>query len=198
MLRKSKSGPQGLGELPSIPQELVDKFVNGRMTAEAVRAVSKAVIERALDAELRHHLGVQVLERARMTRRTGATAEVARPCLPKTDRCAWTFRAITKTASGHCHGIRRPDHRDVRTRHDRARDPGLSGRAVRHRGIVRVINSVTDAVTEKISGWQVRPLGPMYPVVSFDALRVKIRDEGEVRNKAIRGGAVRSDSLHVI
>ncbi len=33
--------------------------------------------------------------------------------------------------------------------------------------------------------WQNRPLEPMYPVVFFDALRVKIRDEGSVRNKAI-------------
>ncbi|RKP43408.1 IS256 family transposase, partial [Pararobbsia silviterrae] len=47
------------------------------------------------------------------------------------------------------------------------------------------ISSVTDAVTEEITAWQARPLDPMYPVVFFDALRVKIRDEGVVRNKAI-------------
>ena len=33
--------------------------------------------------------------------------------------------------------------------------------------------------------WQNRPLDPVYPVVFFDALRVKIRDEGLVRNKAV-------------
>jgi hypothetical protein len=44
---------------------------------------------------------------------------------------------------------------------------------------------VTDAVMEEVSAWQARPLEPMYPVMFFDALRVKIREEGLVRNKAI-------------
>ncbi|KPX20543.1 ISPsy18, transposase, partial [Pseudomonas syringae pv. delphinii] len=47
------------------------------------------------------------------------------------------------------------------------------------------ISSVTDAVMEEVGAWQQRPLEPMYPVIFFDALRVKIRDEGLVRNKAI-------------
>jgi transposase-like protein len=47
------------------------------------------------------------------------------------------------------------------------------------------ISSVTDAVMEEITVWQSRALEPMYPVVFFDAVRVKIRDEGVVRNKAI-------------
>ncbi|WP_039901768.1 IS256 family transposase, partial [Paraburkholderia hospita] len=47
------------------------------------------------------------------------------------------------------------------------------------------ISSVTDAVMDEVSIWQARPLEPMYPVVFFDALRVKIREEGMVRNKAI-------------
>jgi transposase-like protein len=47
------------------------------------------------------------------------------------------------------------------------------------------ISSVTDAVMEEVSAWQARPLEPVYPVVFFDALRVKIREEGVVRNKAI-------------
>ena len=33
--------------------------------------------------------------------------------------------------------------------------------------------------------WQSRPLDPIYPVIFFDALRVKIRDEGAVKNKAV-------------
>jgi transposase-like protein len=44
---------------------------------------------------------------------------------------------------------------------------------------------VTDAVIEEVTAWQTRPLEPMYPVVFFDALRVKIRDEATVRSKAI-------------
>ena len=48
-----------------------------------------------------------------------------------------------------------------------------------------VISTVTDAVLEEVTTWQQRPLEPIYPVVILDALRVKIRDEGVVRNKAV-------------
>ena len=47
------------------------------------------------------------------------------------------------------------------------------------------ISTVTDAVHEEVTAWQNRPLEPMYPVVFFDALRVKIRDEATVRSKAV-------------
>jgi transposase-like protein len=47
------------------------------------------------------------------------------------------------------------------------------------------ISSVTDAVMSEVTAWQARPLEPMYPVVFFDALRVKIREEAVVRNKAV-------------
>ena len=48
-----------------------------------------------------------------------------------------------------------------------------------------LISRVTDAVLEEVREWQNRPLDAVYPVVFFDALRVKIRDEGLVRNKAV-------------
>jgi putative transposase len=48
-----------------------------------------------------------------------------------------------------------------------------------------LISAVTDAVLEEVSAWQARPLEAIYPLVFFDALRVKIRDEGLVRNKAV-------------
>jgi putative transposase len=44
---------------------------------------------------------------------------------------------------------------------------------------------VTDAILDEIAEWQNRPLEPVYPLVFFDALRVKVRDEGTVRNKAV-------------
>ncbi len=47
------------------------------------------------------------------------------------------------------------------------------------------ISTVTDSVLEEVQEWQSRALERMYPVVFFDALRVKIRDEGTVRNKAV-------------
>jgi len=48
-----------------------------------------------------------------------------------------------------------------------------------------LISTVTDSVLEDVVEWQNRPLERMYPVVFFDALRVKIRDEGTVKNKAV-------------
>ncbi len=48
-----------------------------------------------------------------------------------------------------------------------------------------LVSAVTDAVLEEVTAWQARPLETAYPLVFFDALRVKVRDEGLVRNKAV-------------
>jgi transposase-like protein len=50
---------------------------------------------------------------------------------------------------------------------------------------LKFISTVTDAVMAEVGAWQTRPLELMYPVVFFDALRVKIRVDALVRNKAI-------------
>lgn len=58
MPRKQKTAP---ADLPAIPAELLEQFGNGPMTAEAINAATlalkKALIERALGAEMNHHLG---------------------------------------------------------------------------------------------------------------------------------------------
>ncbi len=51
-----------------------------------------------------------------------------------------------------------------------------------------LISTVTDAVLETVAEWPGRPLDNCYPLVFFDAIRVKIRDEGFVRNKAVYMG----------
>lgn len=48
-----------------------------------------------------------------------------------------------------------------------------------------LISTITDEVIEEVTRWQARPLEAMYPIVYFDALRLKIRDGGTVRNKAV-------------
>jgi len=68
------------------------------------------------------------------------------------------------------------------------------------------ISTVTDGVLAEVTAWQSRPLESVYAVVFFDALRVKIRDEGVVRNKAVylalgdraREGGVRRDGTREI
>ncbi len=48
-----------------------------------------------------------------------------------------------------------------------------------------LISNVTEAVMEEVKIWQNRPLEEVYPIVYLDALRVKVRDEGHIQNKAI-------------
>ena len=48
-----------------------------------------------------------------------------------------------------------------------------------------LVSAVTDSVIDEVTAWQARPLEPTYAIVFFDALRVKIRDEGLVKNKAV-------------
>lgn len=48
-----------------------------------------------------------------------------------------------------------------------------------------LISTITDEVMSEVAEWQARPLDATYPIVYFDALRLKIRDEGTVRNKAV-------------
>jgi len=48
-----------------------------------------------------------------------------------------------------------------------------------------LVSAVTDAVLDEVADWQNRPLEACYPLVFLDALRVKVRDEGTVRNKAV-------------
>jgi putative transposase len=56
-----------------------------------------------------------------------------------------------------------------------------------------LISAVTDAVLEEVTAWQNRPLvraadaqrQALYPLIFFDAIRIKVRDEGTVRNKAV-------------
>lgn len=49
----------------------------------------------------------------------------------------------------------------------------------------QLISTVTDEVLAEVAQWQARALEALYPIVYFDALRLKIRDEGTVRNKAV-------------
>ena len=62
-----------------------------------------------------------------------------------------------------------------------------------------LVSAVTDAVLDEVSTWQNRPLEAVYPLVFFDALRVKVRDEGLVRNKAVHIAlGVRADGTKAV
>ena len=82
MPSKTKTAAAATAALPSIPKELIDQFVTGPMSAEAVNTVStafkRALIERALGAELSHNLvylsGANRLQEAN-NHRNGASAK---------------------------------------------------------------------------------------------------------------------------
>ncbi|CBW74278.1 Transposase [Mycetohabitans rhizoxinica HKI 454] len=62
-----------------------------------------------------------------------------------------------------------------------------------------LISSVTDEVLAELEQWQQRPLEAMYPIVYFDALQLKIRDEGTVKNKAVYPAAqIQTCIVHLI
>ena len=48
-----------------------------------------------------------------------------------------------------------------------------------------LISSITDAILDEVRTWQARPLAAVSPILSFDALFVKARQEGAVQTKAV-------------
>jgi transposase-like protein len=198
MPTKKKMPRQAARELPVLPKELIDQLATGMMSAGEIEDISgalkKALIERALGAELGLHLGYA----------PGAErpAQVDNQRNGKSSKTVLTGDGplqldIPRDRDGSFQPLLIPKHERRFTGFDDkiiamyAR--GMSVRDIRAflseqygtEVSADFISSVTDGVLEEVSAWQQRPLEPMYPVVFFDALRVKIRDEGLVRNKAI-------------
>ncbi|PQA78375.1 IS256 family transposase [Rhodoferax sp. TS-BS-61-7] len=195
----SKTGKAKAAQaLPTIPKELIDQFVNGPMSAEAVNAASmafkKALIERALGAELTHHLGYAPgadKPSEASNHRNGATAKTV-----LTEDGPLRID-VPRDRAGSFEPLLIPKHeRRFTGFDDKIVAMYARGMTVREiQGFLaeqyatevspEFISSVTDSVMAEVTAWQARPLEPMYPVVFFDALRVKIREDAVVRNKAI-------------
>jgi putative transposase len=184
--------------LPTIPKELIDQFVTGPMTGEAVNAASmafkKALIERALGAELGHHLGYPSgadKPEATTNQRNGKSGKTV-----LTEDGPLRID-VPRDRDGSFEPLLIPKHeRRFTGFDDKIIAMYARGMTVREvQGFLadqydvdvspEFISSVTDAVMAEVGAWQARPLEPMYPVVFFDALRVKIREDAVVRNKAI-------------
>jgi putative transposase len=190
--------PKPVRTSPSFDPAAVDALLNGRTTMEELdelfRQMKKTLMEKVLSGELTHHLGYERGEekpvgqrnhRNGTTPKTVLTEEGAIPLAIPRDR-AGTFepQLIPKNA-------RRLPRFDQNVLSLYAR--GMTVREIQ--GHLEelyqvdiapdVISTVTDAVLEEVTAWQQRALDPVYPVVIFDALRVKVRDEGSVRNKAV-------------
>src|SRR3954471_18908319 len=185
--------------LAPVPAEILDQFVRqGPLTpAEldaAVRRFKKAIIERALGGELTHHLGYPPggnkpgeasNHRNGSGSKTVLTDDGPLPIAVPRDR-EGTFepRLIGKHErrfTGFDDKILALYARGLTVREIQAFLSEMYGVEVSP----DLISTVTDAVVAEVTAWQARPLEPMYPVVFFDALRVKIRDEAVVRSKAV-------------
>jgi putative transposase len=184
--------------LPSIHKELLDQFVTGPMTGEAVNTASmafkKALIERALGAELGHHLGYDsgaAKPEAVSNQRNGKSGKTV-----LTDDGPLRIE-VPRDRDGSFEPLLIPKHeRRFTGFDDKIIAMYARGMTVREvQGFLadqygvdvspEFISRVTDAVMAEVGAWQARPLEAMYPVVFFDALRVKIREDALVRNKAI-------------
>lgn len=181
---------------PDFPKELLDQLLSGRDPKTALDSngligdLKKALAERMLNAEMDVHLAKE------------AEAGVANHRNGTSDKTVLTPEGELELSIP----------RDRHGRFDpaligkyRRRFPGfddkiialyargMSTRDIQHH--VRelygleispdLVSAVTDSVLDEVAAWQVRPLEPSYAIVFFDALRVKIRDEGLVRNKAV-------------
>jgi len=186
-------------KLAPVANEILDQFgpAAGMSMGEidaATRRLKRALVERMLGGELSHHLGYPAggtkpddtaNHRNGTSTKTVLTddgpVEVAVP----RDR-AGTFAPVLVPK----HARRLPGFDD--------KVLALYARGLPVREIQKflaeiyaidvspdLISEVTDAVVAEVTAWQARPLEPMYPVVFFDALRVKIRDESVVRSKAV-------------
>ena len=183
--------------LPKIPKELIDQFVSGPMSAQAVNEASaafkKALIERVMGAELGHHLGYPAGAKPEDAgnQRNGKSAKTV-----LTDEGPLRIE-VPRDRDGSFQPILIPKHERRFTGFD-DKIVAMYARGMTMREIqgflqesyavevsAEFISSVTDAVMDEVGAWQARPLEPTYPVVFFDALRVKIREDAVVRNKAI-------------
>jgi putative transposase len=183
------------------PPELLDAMIAGRTTPEdffgqggLFKQLQAALLERALDAELTHHLGYDRHEQAAGVtddRRNGATAKTVHtesgpvPIAVPRDRDGDFAPQIVKK------GQRRLDGFDEKVLSMYAR--GMSMREIQgHLKDVYgadvspdLISEVTDAVLDEVKIWQNRPLESHYPILYMDALRVKMRDAGHIVNMAV-------------
>lgn len=182
-----------------VPDVVLDHFAPaGMLDAADVEAATqrfkKALLERALGAELQHHLTQEAgaaAPDAPANHRNGTSAKTV-----LTDAGAVPL-AIPRDRQGTFAPVLIPTHARRFTGFD-DKIIALYARGLSVREIQAfltemyavdvspdLISTVTDAVLSEVTAWQTRPLETMYPVVFFDALRVKIRDEAVVQTKAV-------------
>jgi transposase-like protein len=159
-----------------------------------VKQLSKAIIERMMQAELTEQLGYEKSEpgeKQTENRRNGKSTKILR-----TDQGPMDI-AVPRDRNGEYEPKVIPKHqREWQGFDDKILamySHGMSTQGIQAtiKDIYNVdispelVSRVTDEVKGMVDEWRNRPLEPFYPVIFFDALRVNIRDEGHVSKKAV-------------
>ena len=185
----------------SIAPELLDQLLANDSKPEDLtgedglfKQLKKALIERALGAELSNHLGYEKGDpagRGTGNNRNGTSSKTlltedgeVEIAVPRDRVGSFEPQLIPKGQTrfdGFDEKILSLYARGMTVREIQGHLAELYGVEVSP----DLVSRVTDAVLDEVREWQNRPLDPVYPVVFFDALRVKIRDEGLVKNKAV-------------
>ncbi len=184
-----------------IKDELIDELIKGYQSPEEIlgengllKQLTKAVLERCLQGEMTHHLGYAKNEikgknsgnsRNGSSRKTVTGDQGEIPIKIPRDRKG-TFEPLIvpkgqtrfnefddKIISLYARGL---TTRDIQSHLEEIYGVEVSP---------ALISTVTDAVEEEVKAWQNRGLDAVYPIVYMDAIRVKVRHNGQVQNKAI-------------
>jgi putative transposase len=179
-----------------ITDEMVDQLLAGRDPATVfesgglVDELKKRLAERMLNGEMEHHLGTPAEEEAG-NRRNGYSSKTVLSDTGKLEL------SIPRDRHGRFDPVLIGKYRRRFAGFD-DKIIGLYARGMTTREIAEhvgelygteispdLVSAVTDAVLEEVAAWQSRALDSTYAIVFFDALRVKIRDEGLVSNRAV-------------
>src|SRR5246127_5773639 len=185
----------------AIDKKLIDQLLTDYKKPEDIigengllKQLTKAILERALQAEMTDHLGYEKHEPAghrRGNTRNGKSQKTLTGEFGELELETPRDRKATFDPKIVAKGQTRWTGFDDKIISMYAR--GMSTREIQGHleEIYKVevsptlISNVTEAVMEEVKSWQSRPLDSGYPIVYLDALVVKIRETGHVRNKAI-------------
>ena len=187
--------------MEEIKPELIDELLKGYQKPEdligengLLKQLTKAVLERALNAELTQHLGYEKHDPAGHksgNSRNGTSAKTIKGDFgeivletPRDRNSTFEPQIVSKHQTrfdGFDDKILSMYARGMTTREIQGHLQEIYGVEVSP----SLISEVTDAVMEEVKTWQNRPLEAIYGIVYLDALYVKMRHEGRVENRAV-------------
>jgi putative transposase len=184
-----------------IDKEIVDKLLANYQKPEDIvgengllKQLTKALVERAMEAELTTHLGYEKHDPTgygsgnsrngqSRKKRKGEFGEIE-IAVPRDRNASFEPQIVPKGETrftGFDDKILSMYARGMTTREIQAHLQEMYHTDVSP----TLISNVTEAVLEEVRAWQARPLEPVYPIVYLDALMVKMRDNGVVENRAV-------------